>query len=106
MSKFSESLLVVTAPCWNCNENMLVALAGTQADFSYGPADFSESERGLAEKYGVYLKLVSSKTADRTYFANVCKKCGEFVGEFYLFAHYFAPAMYGHYKYEEVKDVN
>jgi|ERR1035437_876434 hypothetical protein len=102
MDEVSDQILVIKAPCWKCDKEMLIALVGTGADFSYGPEDFSVDERKMAEKEGVRLEYMSSKTAEETYLANVCKDCGSFVGKFFLFAHYFAPAMYGHYEYKEI----
>lgn len=82
---------------------MLVALIGDDGgNLSCGPEDFSKEEQELAEKHGVCLKVINSKTAGETYLANACKECGAFVGQFYFFAHYYTPALYGHYKYKWV----
>lgn len=99
--KNKGNMLIIIAPCWKCDKNMLVAIVGTEeGDFLFGPEKFSELEKKRAEEQGVCLKLVSSKTADETYLANVCKECGAFVGRWFLFTDFFTPALYGDYKYE------
>ncbi len=95
----NNSILIITAQCWKCSEKMLVALSGSDTSFEHGPADFSKEEIAAAITGGVFLEYVSSKTAEKTYLANVCKECGEFVGEFYLFADCWAEAMYGRLEY-------
>ena len=80
-----------------------IDLAGDEVgNLSYGPEDFSESEKKTAEQHGACLKFVYSKTAEESYLANVCKECGAFVGKWFYFAHYYTPALYGHYKYQIV----
>jgi hypothetical protein len=100
----SDEMMIISAECWQCDKAMLVALMGDdQGNLSCGPEGFSEDDRKLAEAHGVLLKTVSSKTAEETYLANTCKECGAFVGQFYFFAHYYTPALYGHYQYKRIK---
>ncbi len=96
-------MLIITAPCWQCNKDMILALMGNESgDFDYGPEKFSESEVQLAEQHGVLLKNAHSTTMNETYMANTCKECGGFIGQWYFFAHYYTPALYGNYKYKIV----
>lgn len=97
----NQQMLIITAPCWSCENEIKIALVGNEEGrLDYGPEDFSEHEKKLAEDHGVFLKLVNSKTADEIYLANTCKNCNQFVGKWFFFAHYFTPALYGHYKYK------
>lgn len=49
-----------------------------------GPDDFSEEERCIAQKHGVSIDHRYSQTVEDSYFANVCKTCNAFIGEFQL----------------------
>jgi len=64
-----------------------------------GPESFNKEEITLAEKKGVLLKTIDSKTAEETYLANICPHCNSFIGQWFFFAHYFAPAQYGDLEY-------
>lgn len=104
MEKPDGDMMIINAECWQCNKPMLVALSGDDSgNLSGGPEVFSDAEIKLARQHGVLLETVSSKTADQIYLANVCKECGAFVGQFFFFAHYYTPALYGHYPYERVR---
>jgi len=97
--------MIISAECWQCDKPMLIALIGDNAGNLYGgPEGFSNEEVSLAEEHGVLLKTIFSKTSEETYLANVCKECGAFVGQFFFFAHYYTPALYGHYKYLRVSN--
>jgi hypothetical protein len=98
MDKEKASVMIITAPCWNCEKPMLVAMIG-QHD---GPSAFTKAEIQLAEKNGVFIKEIYSHTADERYLANACWECGAFVGNWYLFTNYWAEAMYGRLEYVEV----
>ena len=106
MSDSEGSMMIISAPCWQCEKETQIALVGdASGGLGYGPESFSESEKRLAEQHGVLLKIVSSKTAEETYLANACKECGEFVGKWFFFAHYYTPALYGRLKYKRVPSV-
>lgn len=95
--------MIIEADCWQCSKSMLVALSGDdQGNLLYGPEGFSEVEIESGRKHGVILEMVSSKTSQAKYLANVCKACDAFVGQFFLFAHYYTPALYGHYQYRRI----
>ena len=99
-----EELMIISAECWNCDMPMLIALVGDEGgNFGYGPEEFTKNEQRLATKYGVLLKEVASKTAEMKYLANVCRHCNSFIGQYFYYAHYYTPALYGHYKYEIVR---
>lgn len=81
---------------------MKMALIGSGTNLECGPEAFTEKQIKLSREKGVLLKVQNSKTAEMSYLANTCPKCDAFIGEWFYFAHYFAPAMYGQYDYEEV----
>jgi len=94
-------MIIITAPCWKCEKAMKIALlASESADLDGGPEVFSKEEISLAEKNGVFLKVADSATAEESYLANTCRDCGAFVGQWFFFAHYLTPALYGDYEYE------
>lgn len=97
--------MIITTSCWKCNKEMKVALAEGRNDSDgacRGPESFTAQEIKLAEANGVILKIAESKTAEELYLANICPYCGAFVGQWYFFTGYYAPALYGHLKYEVV----
>lgn len=96
-------MMLIDAECYECSKPLLVAIVGDDSgNLGYGPENFSEAEQKLATDNGVLLKLVNSKTAGETYLANACKSCGAFIGQFFFFANYYTPALYGHYSYKRV----
>lgn len=96
-------MLIINAPCWQCEKDMLIALEGDEAgNLAYGPEAFSDEEQKKATENGVILKEVESQTAGESYLANVCGGCGAFIGQWYFFAHYYTPALYGQYTYKNV----
>lgn len=100
-------MMIITAPCWNCNKDMFVALVGDEnGNGAYGPEDFNSQEIALAEKNGVLMKEVCSKTTGEIYRANICPSCGAFVGKFFYFASYYVEALYGRLKYKRVQDAD
>ena len=100
MNKTGEMMLI-EAECYKCDKPLLVALVGDDSgNLKYGPEDFSETEQKVAVDNGALLKMVDSKTAGETYLANACKSCDAFIGQFFFFAHYYTPALYGHYPYK------
>ena len=82
---------------------MHMAVAGDDGgNLDATPADFDDDQIILAESHGVVLKVVSSKTAEETYRANVCPYCDAFIGKHFIYAHYYVEALYGRLKYERV----
>lgn len=72
---------------------MLSVLVGDGGgNMGYGPEGFNASEIALAERNGVLLKKVNSKTAEENYLASVCGDCGAFVGQWFYFANYYIEA--------------
>lgn len=99
-------MMIITAPCWQCDKDMLVALVGDDnGNMGYGPEDFNQEEIALAKKNGVLLKKIDSKTAEETYLANICPACGAFVGKWFYFANYYTEALYDRLKYRRIEDV-
>ena len=87
-----KKLVTVIEPCWKCNRNMRIAMIETN-DYRhiYGPADFSENEIAIANKHEANVKKVYSRVVKESYYANVCKCCGAFVGEHYLYEYFDSP---------------
>jgi hypothetical protein len=101
MSK--SEMMIITTPCWKCDKEMLMAVEGTDTgDLLATPSGFDDAERALAERHGVLLREQPSKTAGETYLANTCPSCDAFIGEWFIYAHYFCEALYGRLKYQRV----
>lgn len=82
--------------CWHCGEEMVVAMLipKNKSDFFF-PSAFNEQEIDIATILGAKIEEKYSKTQDRKYNANVCKHCGNFIGEFYIHNYWESP-----YKHE------
>lgn len=94
-------MMIIMTECWQCDKELKIALLGDDnGNLEGGPEIFSDSDKELATQHGVLLKAVSSKTAQESYLANYCGHCEAFVGQYFFFAHYYTPALYGQYKYE------
>ena len=102
MSESKKVMLIITAPCPKCAKDMLLATVGGDTGFDYGAEKFSEEEQQLARLYGVKIGKVFSQTRQESYVANICKECSAFIGKFFLFAHFYAPAMRGEYEVREI----
>lgn len=91
-------LNVIGSSCWKCKLPMLVA-AVEPKDSLYphvlGPHAFSPKELELAREEGVVIKEQYSHVTRERYLASTCTHCGNFTGQFYLFAHHYAPAHHG-----------
>ena len=77
----STTVTIITAPCWKCGKDMLVAMVGE----GEGPSQFTDSERRLAQRDGVLLKNVQSKTAnERALLTSARNADRSLVSTFYL----------------------
>jgi hypothetical protein len=101
--KTESDLLIINAECWGCHKGMLISLLGNETGYDGGPPNFTEKQQKQVKEKGVLLEYIFSKTSEESYLANVCGECGVFTGDSFLFAHYFAPAMSGEYKYEMIE---
>lgn len=107
MNNFEKNILIVNSSCWNCKNNILVALKGDdKGHFLYGPDDFSNKEKEIAREHGVFLKENFSKTRGEKYLSNTCKNCNSFVGSWYLFTEYYTPALLGDLNYKKVNYIS
>jgi hypothetical protein len=87
-------MMIITTDCWSCGKEMRMAVAGDDdGNMDATPAKFDEDQIKLAESHGVVLKMVSSKTAEETYRANVCPYCDAFIGEWFIYARYYVPCL-------------
>ena len=101
-------MYIISANCWKCKQPMNVALIRTtdydkRGATTVGPKFFSEEELHTAVLEGVYIKNQYSNTANESYSANTCQKCGSFIGEHFLFTDYLNPAELGDYTYKRIE---
>ncbi|OQP59124.1 hypothetical protein A3860_38815 [Niastella vici] len=83
-------MMITEGSCWKCNEPMKIAFY-QKASSTFGPGTFNEHELALARSKGVIIKEQYSKLTNERYLANTCRKCGNFIGDHYLFINYAAP---------------
>jgi len=76
-------LHVVDAECWKCHAPVKVAMLDVDGSME-GPEDFGDRDAAVAREQGAILKKNYSKTRDGWYLSNSCRRCGAFVGRFYL----------------------
>ena len=114
------NLSIITGRCWSCHEEMKVAVLerqgkGTKVEWEddewhiefeiarLPPSGFSADQRTATENHGVILKKQYSKKIGKSYLANTCPHCDNFVGEAFLHAEFALPAEYGEYSSESVE---
>ena len=79
-----RTVTVSTTDCWNCDQNVNIATGdkdGEVLEQDY----FTAEEIAFAEENEVTLKRRFSATAWEKYLANVCPKCNEIQGNFFLY---------------------
>jgi len=79
----SNRLHIVVGKCNRCKHDMNIAYASCDR-LVRGPDEFTPDEISAAEKHGVVLQMVSSKTLGAQYVANVCPRCKAFVGNHFM----------------------
>ncbi len=88
----SAKLIVVTAPCWHCSNDMKIAMiVSNDGNYIHTPKDFTNDEIRKAQMFGVNIKNRYSQTVRENYWANVCDKCNAFVGDFYMHGYFNLP---------------
>lgn len=88
----NAKLIVVTAPCWKCSNNMKIAMmVSNDNNYILSPKDFANKEIEMAQKLGVNIKKRYSQTVQENYWVNVCDKCNAFVGDFYIYNYFGLP---------------
>ena len=88
----NAKLIVVTAPCWKCSNNMKIAMmVSNDNNYILSPKDFANKEIEMAQKLGVNIKKRYSQTVQENYWVNVCHKCNAFVGDFYIYNYFGLP---------------
>lgn len=70
--------------CWKCEEAVTVAVGRKDSNSLY-PDDFTSEERVFAREQGVILERRFSNTVGRRYLANVCGKCDQIQGNWFLY---------------------
>jgi len=79
--------------CRDCNAPMKIAI-GLMGGSFYGPERFTDQEIQFAKSKGVCLENKFSKTVDKTYLANICPKCGSFIGAFFVHDYLYCGKIY------------
>jgi len=79
----AHKLHLVTAKCPCCTRDMIIAFASDDGVVR-GPDEFSDYEIAAACRYGVVLQLKHSRTLNTDYIANVCSRCGAFIGKHFM----------------------
>lgn len=101
-----KQMIIVTAPCWKCEEPFKLALIYGNVAIDngqvYGPEKFTNEEIELAETSGVTIKMHKSATRKDEYLANTCTHCNAFLGQFYHFEYFCGAIQYGDYSYKEI----
>ncbi len=88
----SAKLIVVSAPCWRCSNDMKIAMiVSNNSNHTLSPADFTDEEIKMAQRLGVNIQNRYSQTVKGNYWANVCDKCNAFVGDFYMHEYFYLP---------------
>lgn len=68
----NAKLIVVTAPCWKCSNNMKIAMmVSNDNNYILSPKDFANKEIEMAQKLGVNIKKRYSQTVQENYWVNV-----------------------------------
>lgn len=85
------SIKIENRECWNCGNSLKVALGSRDAGGHFTPSSFTPAQVAVARKAGVILEVRYSRTARARYLANVCGRCNQFMGDFYLIHEGFDP---------------
>lgn len=96
-------MTIIDLPCWNCKSNMKIAVveSGTGRGQNLDAMKYTPKEIEIALSKGVLIKMKYSKSSYQKYYANTCKQCGCFVGDYYLRS-IFETALNGEYHYERL----
>ncbi len=96
-----KRMVLIDGNCYRCGSFLKAAMiensnnAPIKGHQHLPPSEFSKNEVSIATSNGVILKTHYSKMANERYLANTCAICNAFVGDFYLFSNFRAPAAYG-----------
>lgn len=86
----SEKLIIVNTKCYNCHQEMKVAMKMSHST-TLSPEHFSEEDINIAKQCGAKIGKVYSKTRKESYNANICKHCNKFVGDHFMHDYYYSP---------------
>ncbi|RYJ44291.1 hypothetical protein [Flavobacterium beibuense] len=106
MNILKEQTYIIEAECWNCNNQLNVAVG--KSDLKkiiggyYGTERFSDTERELAEAHNMVIEKYHSGTMGQSYDADTCTYCNNFVRQHDLLTEYLLPATYGDYEYKVI----
>ena len=79
----THKLHLVTAKCYHCKRDMAIAFA-SDGRVVRGPDEFSDYEVAAACRHGVVLRRKHSGPLNSDYIANVCSRCGAFIGQHFM----------------------
>lgn len=80
----NAKLIVVTAPCWKCSNNMKIAMVISKDGNHIYPKNFTNKEIEMAQKLGINIKNRYSSMVKGEYWAHACDKCNAFVEDFHM----------------------
>ena len=79
-----RTVSVSTTDCWNCGQNVNVAMGNKDGE-ALEQDYFSTEETTFVRENGVTLERRYSATAGGKYLANICVKCDQIQGNFFLY---------------------
>ena len=79
-----RTIAISTKDCWKCGQNVEVAV-GYKDGSGMEQDDFTEEELGFARENGVVLERRFSSTVGAKYLANVCTRCDQIQGNWFLY---------------------
>lgn len=83
---FVKTLYIMNGTCWRCGSPMKIAFM-TIEETVHGPEEFSENDKALVRKSGVFLKEVYSRKENKRIIANTCPSCVIYTGNKFLRYH-------------------
>jgi|GEM_PF-4198346 len=97
-------IVIITAPCDHCRENVKIATAGNAHDDTrFGPEYFSKYEINTAKKHGAHLqRVLATDNIQKPHWANVCWRCQKVIDLPTRIWKYNCDAMFGLYEYERI----
>ena len=85
-------MIIAKDSCYRCGKDMNIAMIEANPSFQiYSPADFTKEQIDIANTSGANIKLSYSNQVKESYYANVCRCCNAFIGNFHMHDYYFSP---------------
>lgn len=80
-------MIIINHPCWKCGKDMRIAMINDN-NYCYSPDEFTEEDVRLANENGAYITMKYSNESKASYYANTCRHCEAFIGQFYMHEYY------------------